>query len=65
MAVADADGLVPHGDEHRRSAMAKGQKRSNREPKKPKAERKKEAPPASPFATAQVRPAQSSKGAKK
>ncbi len=45
--------------------MAKGQKRSNREAKKPKAERKKEAPPASTFATAQARPTQSPKGAKK
>ena len=41
--------------------MAKGQKRSSREAKKPKAEKKKEAPPVSPFATAQARPGQSPK----
>lgn len=31
--------------------MAKGQKRSNREVKKPKSDKKKEAPVASPFTT--------------
>ena len=45
--------------------MAKGQKRSNREAKKPKAEKKKEAPPASPFTSMQTKSAPSPKAAKK
>jgi hypothetical protein len=35
--------------------MAKGQKRSNREAKKPKQEKPKNAPSASPFASTQVK----------
>jgi hypothetical protein len=35
--------------------MAKGQKRSNREAKKPKANKPKATPPLSPFAAAQAR----------
>lgn len=42
--------------------MAKGQQRSNREKKKPKADKKKAAPPASPFAAARA-PGQSAPGA--
>lgn len=37
--------------------MAKGQKRSGREPKKPKQTRPKSTPAASPFATTHAKPA--------
>jgi hypothetical protein len=45
--------------------MAKGQKRSNREPKKPKQPKAKAAVPASPFALTQVKPAAFVPGRKK
>lgn len=47
--------------------MAKGQMRSNREKKKPKADKNKtknNAPPASPFAAAKGKPGQGSSGKK-
>ena len=42
---------LPETDQQRRQAMAKGEKRGNREAKKPKKEKPKEAAPASPFAS--------------
>lgn len=45
--------------------MAKGQKRSGREPKKPKKEKPKAAVAASPFAAVRTRPAMSTPESKK